>query len=118
MDGNTAIKTTVDCPFWGDFPDDSNWYRQVKGINVLFPEISADDAAYKYKVKSVSDKKLVLNDGRADYELKIGDKLPADFEGGLTYEGKKVLSNDLELSEGMVLIPKLFSCSYQELLLY
>ena len=89
----------------------------VKGINVLFPEIDAVDAAYKYKVKSVSDKKLVLNDGRADYELKIGDKLPADFEGGLTYEGKKVLSNDLELSEGMVLIPKLFSCSYQELLL-
>ena len=89
----------------------------VKGINVLFPEIDASDAVYKYKVKSVSDKKLILNDGRADFELKIGDKLPADFEGGLTYEGKKILSNDLELSDGMVLIPKLFSCSYQELLL-
>lgn len=89
----------------------------VKGINVLFPEIDAGDAAYKYKVKSVSDKKLVLNNGHADFELKIGDKLPADFEGGLTFEGKRTLSNDLELSEGMVLIPKLFSCSYQELLL-
>ena len=31
MDGNTAIKTTVDCPFWGDFPDDSNWCRQKQG---------------------------------------------------------------------------------------
>ena len=31
MDSNTAIKTTVDCPFWGDFPDDSNWYRQKQG---------------------------------------------------------------------------------------
>jgi type III restriction enzyme len=89
----------------------------VKGIDIHFPNIDDEAARTKFKVKSVSDKKLILTKNNKDYELEIGDRLPQDFDGGITYDGRKTLSNDLELHNGMILMPSLFSVSYQELLL-
>ena len=39
------------------------------------------------------------------------------FEGDLSYSGAKTLSNDLEISKGMDLLPGTFTTSYQELII-
>ena len=89
----------------------------VKGINVIFPEINQAQAARKYRVTSVTNRSLTLTESGNRYEMAIGDALPSEFEGGITFDGNKMLSTGLELSDGMILIPSLFSSSYQELLI-
>ena len=39
------------------------------------------------------------------------------FEGDLSYSGAKTLSNNLEISKGMDLLPGTFTTSYQELII-
>ncbi len=93
----------------------------VKAVDIYYPLISEDQAKNIYKVKSVNTKELILSRGKVVYDpLKRGEDLSIvddGFEGNLTYEGGKKLSNDLELESGMSLIPGTFSQSYQELLI-
>ena len=91
----------------------------VKGVAVQFPHLP-ENATERYKVKSVNNKELTLSKGTMEWVIKTGERLNSIsgmFGGGVTYDGNKKLSNDLELSEGMELIEGVFSNSYQELLL-
>ena len=86
----------------------------VKGVSVQYPNLP-ESLATKYKVKTVNTKQLVLTSGAKEWTIKVGELLP--FEGNVTFEGSKTLSNDLELEVGMELVSGVFSNSYQELLL-
>lgn len=89
----------------------------VKAIDVFYPSGSESE---KYKVESVSNKKLILSKNSKKFEILAGESLPSDFEGGLTFEGGKTksLSNGLEIfKEGMKLYPKTFGISYQEIMI-
>ena len=89
----------------------------VKGVSVQFPDLPAHAATVK--VKRVSPKELVLEEGRREWSIKHGEDLGvagAGF-GGVIYEGNKKLSTELELEQGMVLVEETFAHSYQELLL-
>lgn len=91
----------------------------VKGVSVQFPML-AESEQNIYKVKSVSDKLLVLSQGNKEWEIKVGEDLSdvgGGFDGDVTYNGKKKLSNDLELEAGMELVEGIFSNSYQEQLI-
>lgn len=88
----------------------------VKLVNISYP--TDDEINYeKYKVKSVSNKQLTLTHDKREYTLNIGDMLPSSQGNAITFEGGKMLSNDLELEPGMEIIPGIFAKSYQELLL-
>ena len=89
----------------------------VKAIDVFYPSGSESE---KYKVESVSNKKLILSKNSKKFEILAGESLPSDFEGGLTFEGGKTksLSNGLEIfKEGMKLYPETFGVSYQEIMI-
>ena len=89
----------------------------VKAIDVFYPSGSESE---KYKVESVSNKKLILSKNSKKFEILAGESLPSDFEGGLTFEGGKTksLSNGLEIfKEGMKLYPETFGISYQEIMI-
>ena len=86
----------------------------VKGVSVQFPNLPESGAA-KYKVARVNAKQLVLSRDKKEWTINVGEALP--FEGNITFEGGKTLSNDLELEAGMELVEGVFSNSYQELLL-
>lgn len=91
----------------------------IKWVHIDYPQTDTDKTALtKYTVKAVSNKNLVLVDhAKKEYDIGLGDALPQDFEGHLTYEGEKRLSNDMALEKGLTLIPSIFSCSYQERIL-
>jgi len=91
----------------------------VKGVAVQFP-VLPENARTVFKVKSVTNKELVLAHEGKEYTVKAGEELSeagTAFEGGMRYEGGKKLSNDLELSPGMALAAGVFANSYQEILL-
>ena len=88
----------------------------VKFVNISYPT-SDEKNNEKYKVKSVSNKQLILTHENKEYLLNIGDNLPGSQGNGITFEGSKMLSNELELEPNMVLIPGIFARSYQEELL-
>ena len=91
----------------------------VKGVSVQFPQIS-DEALNLYTVKSVSAKKLVLSQGNREWEIDVGEDLSSvgsGFDGDITYDGNKKLSNELELEVGMKIAEGVFSNSYQEILI-
>lgn len=91
----------------------------VKGVSIEYPNLP-EETANKYKVKSVSNKELVLSKGTKEWTINVGEDLSSvggGFDGGITYDGSKKLSNDLELETGMELVEGVFSNSYQELLL-
>ncbi|MFS1664419.1 type III restriction-modification system endonuclease [Streptococcus sp. zg-JUN1979] len=92
----------------------------VKGIDIFYPNLSEQKAQNAWIVDSVSAKKLILKQGNVYKTLHVGDNLADvddDFEGDVVYSGSKVLSNDLELSKGMTLIPGTFQSSYQEMIM-
>lgn len=89
----------------------------VKAIDVFYPSGSESE---KYKVKSVSNKKLILSKNSKEFEILAGESLPSDFEGGLTFEGgrEKALSNGLKFDEEKKeLDPEAFSILYQKIMI-
>ncbi len=91
----------------------------VKGVAVQFPNL-ADIEQNIYKVKSVTKNLLVLSQNGKEWQIKVGEDLSdvgGGFDGDVTYNGNKKLSNDLELETGMELVEGIFSNSYQEQLL-
>lgn len=92
----------------------------IKAIDVYYPNLPQDQVADTWKVEKAASKKLILNQGRHTCELSVGDSLAdidASFEGNITYEGAKTLSNGLVLDQGMKLIPGTFTNVYQETIL-
>lgn len=88
----------------------------VKAIDIAYPEGSKSE---KYKVKSVSAKKLILSKNSKEFEISAGEQLPSDFGGGLFFEGGNIksLSTGLELDSKMELLPEIFGTSYQEIMI-
>lgn len=92
----------------------------VKGIDIFYPNLSEQQAKKSWVVDKVSAKELTLKQGKVYKTLNVGDNLADvddDFEGDVVYAGSKTLSNDLELSKGMTLIPGTFQASYQEMII-
>lgn len=92
----------------------------VKGIDIYYPDLPEEQAKNVYKVQSVKAKELVLKQGRETWSLSVGDsltKVDSGFEGNVYYMGSKMLSNELELEQGMSLIPGTYRSSYQELII-
>ena len=94
----------------------------VKGVSVQYPNLPGEEnTVARFKVKNVSAKELVLVQvgTKKEYAIKVGEGLNVAGGGfsGITYEGGKKLSNDLELETGMELLEDVFSLSYQEILL-
>jgi type III restriction enzyme len=87
----------------------------VKGIDIFYPTVTESQAMDRYTVDSVTARKLVLKSGATVYEYGVGDDL--GFDGDITYEGAKQLSNGLELEKGMVLLPSTMTNSYQEIII-
>lgn len=91
----------------------------VKGIDINYPDIPESVANNLYKVKKVTAKELTLTKkgNSKEYVIGKGENL-ADvdegFSGNITYAGSKTLSNGLELSPTMQLIPGTFSENYQD----
>ncbi len=92
----------------------------VKGIDIFYPNLSEQQTKKSWVVDKVSAKELTLKQGKVYKTLNVGDNLAGvddDFEGDVVYVGSKTLSNDLELSKGMTLIPGTFQASYQEMII-
>ena len=92
----------------------------VKGIDIFYPNLSEQQAKKSWVVDKVFAKELTLKQGKVYKTLSVGDNLADvddDFEGDVVYAGSKTLSNNLELSKGMTLIPGTFQASYQEMII-
>lgn len=87
----------------------------VKGIDIYYPNVTEEEAKERYVVESVTNKELVLKHKDTKYVISKGDDL--GFEGDITYEGAKTLSNGLELDKGMVFLPATMTNSYQEMII-
>ncbi len=97
----------------------------VKGVSIQFPNLP-ESAANRFRVKNISARELILTQRSGEgsnireFTIKPGEDLSAataaDF-GGISYEGSKKLSNELELETGMELVSGVFTNTYQELLL-
>lgn len=92
----------------------------VKGIDIYYPNLTPEQAKNRYTIDSVKAKEVVLKKGKNRWTLGIDENfanIDSLFEGDLSYTGAKTLSNELEISKGMDLLPGTFSTSYQELIL-
>ncbi|HCS9090557.1 TPA: type III restriction-modification system endonuclease [Staphylococcus aureus] len=92
----------------------------VKGVDIYYPKLTPEQAQNRYTVDSVKAKEIVLKKGKNRWTLGIGENLAnvdSLFEGDLSYAGAKTLSNNLEISKGMDLLPGTFTTSYQELII-
>lgn len=92
----------------------------VKGIDIYYPKLTPEQAKNRYNIDSVKSKEIVLKKGENKWTLGIGENfanIDSLFEGDLSYAGAKTLSNDLEISKGMELLPGTFTTSYQELII-
>lgn len=87
----------------------------VKGIDIYYPNVSESEAKNKYIVDSVTNKQLVLRNGTTKYTYTVGDDI--GFDGDITYEGAKTLSNGLELEKKMEFLPATMTSSYQEMII-
>lgn len=87
----------------------------VKGIDIYFPMISMEEAKDIWKVDSVSPKLLTLKKGPTIREVAVGEDI--GFDGDITYEGGKRLSNGLDIEKGMQFIPSTMTTNYQELII-
>ncbi|MDR0703908.1 MAG: DEAD/DEAH box helicase family protein, partial [Planctomycetaceae bacterium] len=67
----------------------------VKAVDVFFANLDESTATNKYRVENITARKLTLKKERKLFEINIGEPLPPDFEGNITYEGgiDKKLSN-------------------------
>lgn len=92
----------------------------VKGIDIYYPKLTPEQAKNRYTIDSVKPKEIVLKKGEKKWTLGIDENfanIDSLFEGDLSYSGAKTLSNDLEISKGMDLLPGTFTTSYQELII-
>lgn len=92
----------------------------VKGIDIFYPNLTPEQAKNRYIIDSVKSKEIVLKKEKNKWRIGIGENLTnvdSLFEGDLSYSGAKTLSNGLEISKGMELIPGTFKLSYQELII-
>ncbi|MER2295413.1 MAG: type III restriction-modification system endonuclease [Desemzia incerta] len=87
----------------------------VKGIDIYYPNVTEVEAKDKYIVDSITNKQLVLRNGTTKYTYTRGDNI--GFDGDITYEGAKTLSNGLELEKGMEFLPATMTSSYQEMII-
>lgn len=87
----------------------------VKGIDVYYPNVTEEQAKDQYVVDSVTAKQLVLKHGTTKHTINVGDDI--GFDGSVTYEGSKTLSNGLELEKGMVFLPATMTNFYQEMII-
>lgn len=87
----------------------------VKGIDIYYPTVTEAEANDRYVVDSVTNQKLMLKNKQELYTFEKGDDI--GFDGDVTYEGAKVLSNGLELEKGMTFLPATMTNSYQELII-
>ena len=89
----------------------------VKGIDVYYPNLTAEQAQDKWAVDSFPNrgKELVLKKGTDRRTFGVGDDI--GFDGDISYVGGKELSNGLELAEGMTFFPAALSSSYQEMII-
>lgn len=91
----------------------------VKAIDINYPNLPETQAQLKYHVVSATNRELVLKRENRQWTVQVGEDLSVVdtlFEGDTTYEGKK-LSNELEIAQGMVLVPGVWANSYQEMIL-
>ncbi|ALJ31640.1 type III restriction endonuclease subunit R [Apilactobacillus kunkeei] len=91
----------------------------IKEIDINYPDIPEQDAKDIFKVKSVKSSEVVFSQNGKEYVLNKNDflsDLSSKFTGSISYVGgtNKELSNGLELSKGMQLIPGTFTQSYQD----
>lgn len=92
----------------------------VKGIDIYYPKLTPEQAKNRYTIDSVKSKEIVLKKGENKWTLGVGENfanIDSLFEGDLSYAGAKTLSNDLEISKGMDLLPGTFTTNYQELII-
>lgn len=91
----------------------------VKWVDILYPSIDEAQTQNKYRIQAVSKDHLTLlkTQTKQLFQIAIGESLPPDFDGAITYAGKGLLSNDLPVSVGMTLLPALYASVYQENLL-
>ncbi|RKD25801.1 type III restriction endonuclease subunit R [Ammoniphilus oxalaticus] len=92
----------------------------VKGIDIYYPNLTEEQAKNRYIIDRVTARELVLKQGSNNWELRVGDNLAevdSGFEGNIEYAGSRLLSNELELAKGMILIPGTYRSSYQELII-
>ena len=87
----------------------------VKGIDIYFPNVTESEAQNRFVVDSVTNKELVLKNGRNSHRYAIGESI--GFDGDITYDGAKMLSSGLELEKGMVFLPATMTNSYQEMII-
>ena len=87
----------------------------VKGIDIYYPNVTESEAKDKYIVDSVNNRQLVLKIGSTKYTYTRGDDI--GFDGNITFEGAKTLSNGLELEKGMHFFPATMTSSYQEMII-
>lgn len=91
----------------------------IKEIDINYPDITEQDAKDIFKIKSVKSSEAVFIQNGKEYVLNKNDflsDLSSKFTGSISYVGgtNKELSNGLELSKGMQLIPGTFTQSYQD----
>lgn len=91
----------------------------IKEIDINYPDITEQDAKDIFKVKSVKSSEAVFTQNGKEYVLNKNDSLSdlsSKFTGSISYVGgtNKELSNGLEISKGMQLIPGTFTQSYQD----
>lgn len=87
----------------------------VKGIDIYYPNVTESEAKERIIVDLVTNKQLVLKRGRTKYTYLKGDNV--GFDGDITYEGGKILSNGLELEKDMIFLPATMTSSYQEMII-
>lgn len=87
----------------------------VKGIDVYYPNVTQTEAKNQWTVDSVSNQQLVLKNDGKKYSFARDDDI--GFDGNITYEGAKFLSNGLELEKGMTFLPATMTISYQEMII-
>ncbi|MDR2708650.1 MAG: type III restriction-modification system endonuclease [Elusimicrobiota bacterium] len=103
----------------------------VKKVEISYPDLSEDKAKNRYKIMKIdnrnSAKCVILKNmqTKKEYRLKTQECLnivDRAFEGNIYLDEIKnansaVLSNELEISPGMDILPDVFSDNYQELIL-
>jgi len=101
----------------------------VKGVHIEYPALpDTQRELLRYKVKQMvrgESVTFIRSGSSKEHTLAIGEDLAnvdSQFLGGITVEkidsaNSAFLSNDLELHQGIELIPQIFSSGYQELML-
>lgn len=93
----------------------------VKAVDIHYPNVEGEPTKYKVDKVLKRDKKVILKKfgTNHEFEIKLGDNLPEDFDGielGLNLNNDLAI-NEMKLEEGQILLPSVFAMDYQDLLL-